>query len=70
MIGSDDGLSPGQRQVIIQTNAAILWSRPLGTYFSEILIKILKFSFKEMNLKMSSTKWQLFCLRLNVLRRQ
>ena len=39
----------------------------LGTNFSEILIKIHTFSFKEMPLKMSSANWWPFCLGLNVL---
>ena len=67
IIGSDSGLSPGRRQAIIWTNAGILSIGPLGTDFSEILIKIHTFSFKKMNLKMSSGKWRPFCLGLNVL---
>ena len=66
-IGSDHGLSPGRRQAIIWTNAGVLLLRPLGTNFSEILIKIHTFSFKKMHLKMSSGKWRPFCLGLNVL---
>ena len=66
-IGSDNGLSPGWHQAIIWTNAGILWIGPLGTNFSEILIKIYTFSFKKMHLKMSSGKWRPFCLSLNVL---
>ena len=31
LIGSDNGLSPGRRQAIIWTNAAMLLIRPLGT---------------------------------------
>ena len=31
IIGSDNGLSPGRRQAIIWTNAAILWIRTIGT---------------------------------------
>ena len=38
MIGSDNGLSPGQHQAIIWTDAGILSIEPLGTNFSEILI--------------------------------
>ena len=68
MIGSDNGLSPGRRQVIIWTNAGILLIGPLGTNFSESLIDILTFSFKKMRLKVSSAKWRPFCLGLNVLR--
>ena len=67
IIGSDNGLSPGRHQAIIWTNAGILLIGPLGTNFSEILIEILTFSFKKMHLKMSSAKWQTFCLGLNVL---
>ena len=65
--GSHNGLSPGRRQAIIWTNAEILLIGRLGTNFSEILIKINTFSFKKMPLKMSSGKWQPFCLGLNVL---
>ena len=67
IIGSDNGLSPGRRQAIIWTNAGILLIGPSGTNFSEISIKIHIFSFKKMQLKMSSGKWQPFCLGLNVL---
>ena len=67
IIGSDNGLSPGRCQAITWTNAAILLIGPLGTNLSEILIKIHTFSFRKMHLKMSSGKWQPFCLALNVL---
>ena len=40
-----------RRQAIIWTNAGILLIETLGTNFSEILIKILTFSFKKMRLK-------------------
>ena len=53
-IGSDNGLSSSWCQAIIWTNAGILLIGPLGTNFSEILIKIHTFSFKKMHLKMSS----------------
>ena len=66
-IGSDNGLSPGRRQAIIWSNAGILFIRPLGTNFSEILIGVQTFLFKKMELKMSSAKWRPFCLGLNVL---
>ena len=66
-IGSDNGLSPGRRQAIIWTNGGILLIGPLGTNFSEILIKIHRFSFMKMHLKMSSGKWWQFYLGLNVL---
>ena len=68
IIGSDNGLSPGQRQAIIWTNAGILLIRPLGTNFNEMLIEILTFSFMKMRLKVSSAKWRPFCLGLNVLK--
>ena len=68
-IGSDNGLSHGWCQAIIWTNAGILLIGPIGTNFSEILIRIQTFSFKKMHLKMSSAKWHPFCLSLNVLLR-
>ena len=54
IIGADNGLSPGRHQAIIWTNAGLLLIGPLGTSFSEILIKIYTFSFKKMHLKMLS----------------
>ena len=69
IIGSDNGLSPGRHQAIIWTSAGILLSVPLRTNFCEILIAILTFSFKKMPYKVSSAKWQPFCLGLNVLSR-
>ena len=66
IIGSDNGLSPGQRQAIIWINAGILLFGLLGTNFSEILIVIHKFSLTKMHLKMS-VKWLPFCLGLDVL---
>ena len=66
-IGSENGLLPRRHQAIIWTNAGILLIGPLRTNFSEILINIHTFSFKKMHLKMSSAKWHLFCLSLNVL---
>ena len=67
-IGSDNGLSPGRRQAIIWTNAGILSIGPSGTNFSEFVFEIHAFSFKKMHLKLSSAKWQQFCLGLNVLK--
>ena len=67
VIGSEDGLSPGQRQAIIQTNDGILLIEPLGTNSSEIWSEIHTFWLKKMHLKMSSAKWRPFCLGLNVL---
>ena len=68
-IDSDNSLSPGQRQSTIWTNAGILLTVPLGTRFSEILIKINTFSFKKVHFKISSSKWQPFYLGHNVLTR-
>ena len=67
IIGSDNGLSPGRRQAIIWTNAGLLSIGPLRTYFSENLIKIQQFSLEKIHVKMSSAKWRLSCLGLNVL---
>ena len=69
IIGSDNGMSPVRRQDIIWTNAGILLTGPWGTNFSERLIGIQTFSFKKLHLNMSSEKWRLFCLGLNILRR-
>ena len=43
-----------RRQAIILTSTGVLLIGPLGANFSEILIKIHKFSYKKMHLKMSS----------------
>ena len=67
IIGSDNGLSPDRRQAIIWTNAGILLIQTLGTNLSDFLCEIRSFSFKKMQLKMSSRKWRLSCLGLNVL---
>ena len=67
IIGSDYGLSPGRHQAIFWTNVGILLIGPLGINLSEILIEINTFSFNKMHLKMSSAKWRLFRLGLNVL---
>ena len=47
IIGSDNGLSPVQRQAIIWTNAGILLIKPQGTKFNEILLKMKQFSFRK-----------------------
>ena len=47
-----------RHQAIFWTNAGLLLVRPLGTIFSEILIKIRNFSFTKMHLKISSAKWR------------
>ena len=64
IIGSDNGLSPGQLKAIIWTNAGILLIWTLGMNFSEILSKIHAFTLKKMDLSM---KWRPFCLSLYVL---
>ena len=67
IIGLDNGLSPSRRQAIAWTNARLLLTGPLGTNFSEILIKINIFLIQKMRSKMLSWKWRPFCLGLNVL---
>ena len=66
IISFDNDLSPGRRQAIIWTNVGILLIGSLGTNFSEILIEIIKFSFKNMcwHLIVSSLVWQWFLCRL------
>ena len=66
IIGSDNGLSPGRRQVIIWTNAVILLIWSLGTNFSQFVIEIQTFSLKKIRLKMSSAKCCPSGLGLNV----
>ena len=65
IIGSDNGSSPGRRQAIIWTNAWILLIWPLGTKFSEIIIKLHTFSYMKMHLKLSSAEWRWFRLGLH-----
>ena len=67
IIGSDNGLLPGQHQAIIWTNVGISSNGTLRTNFRENIREIHTFSFKKMNLKMSSGNWQPFCLSFNVL---
>ena len=45
IMGSDNGFLPSQCQAIIWPNDRMLLVGPLGTNFSEILIKILTVSF-------------------------
>ena len=65
--GSYNGLVPGWHQAIIWISVGILLIGPLGTNFSEILIKINTFSFKKMHLKMLFAKWRPFCFNLSEL---
>ena len=67
IIGSDNGLLPGQSQAIIWTNAGMLLIRTLGTNLSEVSSENHTFSFKKMHLNMLCVKWRQFCLSLNVL---
>ena len=53
IIGSDNGLLPGQCQAIIWTNAGKLLIRTLRTNVNVISIKIHTFLFKKTHLKMS-----------------
>ena len=69
IIGSDNGVEPDRHQAIIWTNVGMLVIWPLGTNFSEILIKMVS-SFKKMHLKMSSAKCRPSCLGLNELMHQ
>ena len=63
-MASDNGSDNGWRQAIIWTNAGILWTGPLETKFSKILIEIYTFSIKKMHFNMLSGKWSPFCLSL------
>ena len=51
IIGSDNELSPRQRQAITWTNARILLIGLLATKLSEIFIEFYTFSFKKIYLK-------------------
>ena len=50
IIGSDNGLSPGQCQAIIWNNAGLLLIELLGANFSEVVIGIQRFSFQKMHI--------------------
>ena len=67
IICSDNGLSPARRQASIWTNAVVLLIGTLGTNISALLSEIQTFSYKKVYCKMSSEKWQPFCLDINVL---
>ena len=51
IIGSDNGLLPGQHQAIIWANAGILLIGSLGTNFSEIIKKFMHFHSRNCILK-------------------
>ena len=67
VIGSDNGLSPGRRQLSIWSNAGVLLIGLLGTNISEISMEINIFSFKKFQLKLWTGKCTPFCLGLCVL---
>ena len=69
IIGSDNGLAPSWRQVIIWTSACILLIGSLGTNINGILIRIQNSNIFiiKMHLKMSSAKWRPFCIGPHVL---
>ena len=56
IIGPGNGLSPVRQQAITRTTAGLLSIGTLGIYFNAIWIRIQLFSFKKMQLKMSSAK--------------
>ena len=64
IIGSDNGLSPGQHQAIIWTNAGILLIWPVGTNFSEIS-KFLYLYSENAVCKMSAILSGLQCVNQN-----
>ena len=66
IIGSDNVLAPGRRQVIIGTSDGILFIGLLGTNFSEISIEIYTSSFKKIHFKMSSDTLRAFWLGLSL----
>ena len=67
IISSDNGLSLGRRQAIIWTSDGYIVNWTPRKNLSEILIKSHTFSFKKIQLEMSSGKWRPLCLGLNVL---
>ena len=69
IIGSDNGLSPAQRQAIIWTNAGILFIWTLRTNFSEKISESQTFVLKEMHFEKSPAKLWPFCLGLNVFKK-
>ena len=62
IIGSNNGLAPGRREVIFWTNAGIFLNEPLGTNFSENFIQIQIFSVKKMHSNMSQPQCVNFTL--------
>ena len=68
IIGSDNSLTGAKP--LSETILEYCLLVHLGTTFSEILIETETFSFKKIDLKMSSGKWRPFCIGLNVLHDQ
>ena len=66
IIGWDDGFFLAKHRAIIETNVGLLLIWALVTKFQWHLNPIRQFSFKKINLKMSSAEWQPCCLGLNV----
>ena len=60
-ISSGNGMSPVPHQAITWTNAGLLSIGLLGSNFSEIHIRILSFSFRNMHLNCRLPKWRTFC---------
>ena len=56
IIGSDNGLSPSRRQVIIWTSEGMLLIWQFDTKFNELLMEMDVFSFERMQLNMASAK--------------
>ena len=72
VIDWENGLLSARHQVtpvqsLIYFDVGFLSTRPMGMNFSEILIEMVWFSCQKMDFKMSSAKWYLFFLSLNVL---
>ena len=65
-IGSGNYLSPVHCQSITLANADLLSTGPLGTNFTDIWIKIQKFSYTKISLQMLSPKLWPFWLGLNM----
>ena len=67
IIGSDNGLSPRRHQAIIWTNAGILLIWTLRNKLQRNINRNWDIFIQENHLKMSSGKYQPFCLALDVL---
>ena len=67
IIGSDNGLSPGQRQVIVWTNAGIFLIGPLLTNFNENFYRNSYIFIQENVFESVVCKITAICLGLNVL---